>query len=166
MTKSLKLLRGQRQFERVTSGRYAAYFLASSMCRTVSFFKYLSQDMLSQRCTPKLSVHFSPRPSNMYCKLSQSGLKKEEPPRTCPTVHKQQGVRLGNHRRTVMSEGQSAAAKRGYLTLCMLHMRASNTSSNNAIHRTAKRECGLDTNTALHNPYSPRSPSWPMAKLT
>jgi hypothetical protein len=44
-------------------------------------------------------------------------------------------------------------------------MRASNTSSNNAIHRKAKRDRGLDTSTALHSPYSPRSPSWPMAKL-
>ena len=68
--------------------------------------------------------------------------------------------------RTVISEGQSAAAKRGYLTLCMLQMRASNTSLNIAIHLKAKRDCGLDTNTALQSPYSPRSPSCPMAKLT
>ena len=68
--------------------------------------------------------------------------------------------------RTVISEGQSAAAKRGYLTLCMLQMRASKTSSNNAIHRIAKRDRGFETSTALHSPYSPRSPSWPMAKST
>jgi hypothetical protein len=69
-------------------------------------------------------------------------------------------------RLTVKSEGQSAAANMGYLTLCMLQMRASNTSLNIAIHLKAKRDCGLDTNTALQSPYSPRSPSCPMAKFT
>ena len=89
-----------------------------------------------------------------------------EPEKIQTNKHESSSRRQRGKQRTVISAGQSAAAKRGYLTLCMLQMRASKTSSNNAIHRIAKRDRGFETSTALHSPYSPRSPSWPMAKST
>jgi hypothetical protein len=51
---------GQRQLKSAAREQCAPYFLVSSIYRMVSFFKYLSQEMLSHKCTPKLSIHFSP----------------------------------------------------------------------------------------------------------